>query len=390
MSKLRQWQRGLEYAWWSSVTPLVNHEVVPVPSPFHLTFSVTHRCNSRCRMCYIWQKESGKDLNIEEISRIFAQNDFSSLTALTLTGGEPTLRNDLVDLLVTVTRACPRIHQVTLATNGFNPRRTIEQVKGCLGVLQANPSIERFFVQVSLDGVGELHDLIRGVPGFYDRVMETLVFLKKMAQTEERLSLKLSSTVQPANVDSVSELQGLAEHLDIPIRFGALVFSSRYYGNIADEALRFKPEQAKRTSAIFSQMADANPGANVKFYYRDAARMALGAQRTKVCMQGYYGFVLEHDGNVYPCVNCEDRAFGNLCTHSFREVWRGTHAQALRREMRAHCCPGCTSICYTLPGDIVQVADVAWQRLMRRVQTRLTRFGSSTDSRAPDQQSTRA
>jgi radical SAM protein with 4Fe4S-binding SPASM domain len=319
-------------------------------------------------MCHLWQYEKSRDLSVEEVQRIFEDNDFSSLTALTLTGGEPTLRGDLVDLLGIITHACPRLHQVTLATNGLESQRVIEQVKSCLREILDNSSIERFVVQVSLDGIGELHDRIRGVRGFHDRVIETLTLLKEMAREEQRLALKISSTVQPANVDSVHELQELAKGLGIPIRFGALVFSPCYYENtLGNGALRFAPEQATRAAAVFSELADADPGANVKFYYRDAARMMLGAQRAQTCMMGYYGFVIEYDGNVYPCVNCEDRTFGNLCKQSFRELWWGAHAQAIRCEMRARCCPVCASICYTLPSNLMQAADIGWRRLLRRV-----------------------
>jgi len=318
-------------------------------------------------MCRLWQDRKSKDLSVEEVQRIFVDNDFSSLTALTLTGGEPTLRDNLSDLLGIIAQACPRLHQITLATNGFESQHVIEQVKSCLREIPDNSSIERFIVQVSLDGSGELHDRIRGVRGFHDRVIETLILLKEMAREEQRLALKISSTVQPANVDSVLELRVLAQHLGVPIRFGALVFSPCYYGNTPDvTALRFTPEQAARARAVFSELADADPGASVKFYYRDAARIISGARRTQACMMGYYGFVIEHDGSVYPCVNCEDRVFGNLCKQSFQELWWGAHAQAIRREMRARCCPTCASICYTLPGSLVQVTDIGWRRFSRR------------------------
>ena len=360
----------LQYAWWSSLTPLVNSRLVAVPSPFHLTYVVSHRCNARCVMCHLWQEKDNQDMSAEKVRRIFSDNNFSSLTALTLTGGEPTLRRDLAELLGIIAHACPQLRQVTLATNGLNPQRTVEQVNACIEAIPIDSSIKRFTLQVSLDGVGEVHDQIRGIPGFYDRVMETVHLLKDLERGEHRLSLKLSSTIQPANVDFVGDVRALAKQVSIPVRFGATVLSPHYYNNIDDQHLRFTPEQAKRAAAHFIELAETSPEDSVKFYYRDAARMMLGAQRGKVCMMGFYGCVLEYDGRVFPCVNCEIQAFGNLQEKPFRDLWWGKQAEALRRDMRRRCCPTCTSICSAMPDNIVKVLDLFWHRFSDQVRAK--------------------
>jgi len=222
-------------------------------------------------------------------------------------------------------------------------------------------------VQVSLDGVGELHDRIRGIPGYFQRVIETIRLLKGLALENEKLVVKLSSTIQPANVESVSATQAFARELGLPIRFGALVFSSGYYQNIDNNCdLNYTHEQAKKASYFFSKLANEDLGSNVKFYYRDAAKMVLGAQRSKVCMMGYYGFVLEHDGAVYPCVNCETKALGNLRKQNFKEIWEGSDIHKLRQNIRADCCPTCASICYTLPGNIIEVMDLSLHRILQQ------------------------
>jgi MoaA/NifB/PqqE/SkfB family radical SAM enzyme len=366
ISRLIEQRDDLDLLWWSSVTPLVNRGIIPVPSPFSLTFIVTMRCNSRCTMCNIWNTNEREELSLDEVRRIFKENDFSPLSSLTLTGGEPTLRKDLPELLEIIVDACPRLRQVTLATSGLNTNRTIELVKACLKVISLNENVKRFTVQVSVDGVGELHDRIRGIPGYFKRVIETLRLLKDLAVENKKLALKLSSTIQPANVESVAGTQEFAKELGLPIRFGALVFSSSYYqNNDTIGSLNYTPEQAKQAAAFFSKLADEEAGSNLKFYYRDAAKMVFGAQRSKVCMMGYYGFVLEHDGAVYPCVNCETKAFGNLREQSFGKIWKRPDAKQLRQDIRANCCTTCASICYSLPGNVVEVIDVSLHRIIK-------------------------
>ena len=77
--------------------------------------------------------------------------------------------------------------------------------------------------------------------------------------------------------------------------------------------------------------------------------MIQGRSRSRRCMMGFFGFVLEHDGGVYPCVNCEDASFGNLLHEPFEQVWFGRQANEARRQLRASCCSTCTSMCYVQP-----------------------------------------
>jgi MoaA/NifB/PqqE/SkfB family radical SAM enzyme len=110
-----------------------------------------------------------------------------------------------------------------------------------------------------------------------------------------------------------------------------------------------------------------------RFYYQDMANMVQGNPRGRRCMMGFYAFVLEHDGNVYPCVNCEKNSFGNLLTDSFQELWFGGRANDARRELRSACCPTCTSVCYPLPVNAREVAALSWRRWRRRIKSRLNK-----------------
>ena len=358
--------RNVDLAYWSAITPLVNRGTLPVPAPFNMTVVVTKRCNSRCTMCYIWRENEKGELSLSEFEKIFSENDFSSLTSLTLTGGEPTLRADLPKILGIILNACPKLRQITLATSGLNTKRTVDLVQACLKMISQHEMVRRFSVQISLDGVGALHDVIRGIPGYFDHVTKTIDLLKGLAKENKILDLKLSSTIQPANVEAATTTREFAREIGLPIRFGAIVFSSSYYMNTENPSIRnFTKEQSEQAEAFFSDLAEAEPGSNIKFYYRDAAKMVTGAERSKVCMMGYYGFVLEHDGSVFACVNCEDKPLGNLLKQSFREIWWGKAANELRRQIRNDCCTTCASICYTLPGNVAEVMDVAFHRLLK-------------------------
>jgi len=93
--------------------------------------------------------------------------------------------------------------------------------------------------------------------------------------------------------------------------------------------------------------------------------MVQGQPRRRRCMMGFYGFVLEHDGSVYPCVNCEGTSFGNLLTTSFEQLWFGGIAEQARRQLRTSCCPTCTSMCYVQPTSATEIIALKLLKLSR-------------------------
>jgi MoaA/NifB/PqqE/SkfB family radical SAM enzyme len=163
-------------------------------------------------------------------------------------------------------------------------------------------------------------------------------------------------------------LLDLAGEAGLPIRFGALVLSPSYYGNAAlAERLVLDGADAKTAGRFFQELATRQEGENVSLYYHDAARMVLGAERTHACMMGYYGMVLECDGFVYPCVNCESKSFGDLRRIPLWQLWRGSAARQVRQELHDHCCVTCPSICYTLPGSASQACALLLARARKRL-----------------------
>ena len=96
------------------------------PRPLNLTFSVTYRCNAKCRTCNVWKKRVD-DLTLLEYTRLFASVG-RSLYWATFSGGEPFLRPDLPDIIIACYEQCrPAI--VNIPTNGL--------LKARLSVFQA-------------------------------------------------------------------------------------------------------------------------------------------------------------------------------------------------------------------------------------------------------------
>ena len=142
--------------------------------PMNLTFSVTNRCQSRCKTCKIWelyQKSPDKqreELTLDEIEKIF--RSMGHIFIFNMSGGEPFLRSDIVEIVRLACRyLTPGI--VHIPTNAIASKKIEQDVIAILKLIQANnPSIQ-LTVKPSLDHVGEKHDDIRGVKGNFEKVI---------------------------------------------------------------------------------------------------------------------------------------------------------------------------------------------------------------------------
>jgi len=351
----------------SILTPIIDHRLVPYP--YMMTFVTTRRCNSRCKMCNIWRDKTSPFLSLDQIDHIFRRNNFSFVRILTLTGGEPSLRPDLPEVLKIIGTYCPNLELIQLATNGLRPAYILEQVRQMLNWVEAElKSVYRFDVQVSLDGIGEIHDWVRGVPGSFQRVLETLERLIALKSDFPKLGIRLSTVVVPHNLPYLEVLQAFASERGLPISFSPVILSREYYSNLQNrDALSFPADQDVQVANFFNRLSQQEQS-NLRYYYKDIGYMLLGRTRQRQCMMGFYGFVLEHDGNIYPCVNCENHSFGNLLHIPFEEAWFGAHATSVRQQLRQECCPMCSSLCYPLPVNLLEVIDLWWrQKVIPRV-----------------------
>jgi radical SAM protein with 4Fe4S-binding SPASM domain len=327
-------------------------------------------------MCLIWKEKDSPFLSLDAVERIFSQNDFSFLRSITLTGGEPTLRADLPELFAIVLKAAPAAEHVLLATSGLNTRRTIEYVTRALETMESrHPRVRRFDVQISLDGIGEVHDTVRGIPGFFGKVQDSLAGLREVQKRFPRLNLLLSCVLMPYNLPHVASLREFAQRESLTIRYSPVVISETYYNNLHGVGSLNLPGAAVSPAREFFEQLGREDPTSVRFYYQDMAGMVQGKRRARRCMMGFFGFVLEHDGQVYPCVNCEGASFGSLLSEPFEKIWFGDGAEAARGRLRASCCPTCTSMCYTQPVNALELLEVK-RRRWRQVHSR--RSGGSS------------
>ncbi len=163
-------------------------------------FFVTSVCNAKCRTCFYWEELNRKgDLTWEEIQKVSAT--MPPFTDLWLSGGEPMLRRELADILH-LFYVNNGIRWVNLPTNGLLPERTAERVAK---ICTDNPKLQ-LDLNVAMDGLYEVQDSIRSVPGNFQMTLKTLEVLQPCRQQFANLRVNINTVICAENFDDILEI----------------------------------------------------------------------------------------------------------------------------------------------------------------------------------------
>ncbi|MGB8266466.1 MAG: radical SAM protein [Candidatus Velthaea sp.] len=333
--------------------------------PRMLTYTVTFTCNARCVMCDSWRKDSKGDLTLAEVGRIFAQ--LPPMDAVRLTGGEPFVRRDLLDIArVAISTVKPALLHVT--SNGFLTDRIVD-------FCERRPRTTPLNLLISIDGVGDKHDLIRGHDGAFRSAMRTVEALAPRRK-ELRLNLAVNQTiVDAAGAAQYRELHDVLAPLGIKNQVVVAYKESATYSIVQEANLApaypgaFEPFEGlsrEQLETLFDEVeadvAEFAPAERVaKRYYLEGIRNRLLAQEPSPnppCVALRAHLRIFPNGDV-PVCQFNSRKVGNLRTQTFEEVWFGEPADESRAWVRA--CPGCWAECEVLPsavysGDLIKHA----------------------------------
>src|ERR671920_2160068 len=129
---------------------------------------VTSRCNAKCATCFYWDElNQPGDMTYEQIERV--SRTMPPITDLWLSGGEPTLRHD-ADEIIRLFVENNGVRRLIIPTNGLLKTRTFSLVDNALSL---NSELH-LYLNVALDGYGETHDRVRGVPGNWARTLDCI------------------------------------------------------------------------------------------------------------------------------------------------------------------------------------------------------------------------
>lgn len=275
----------------------------------------------RCQMCNIWKYPSDSKLEI-------SARDLEILPKLkfvNITGGEPFQRKDISDIVAVAFEKAPR---VVISTSGWHYDRIVD-------LARQYPNIG---IRVSIEGLSQLNDELRGRAGGFDRGLKLLFKLREMGVKD----IGFGITVSNRNSQDMLQLYRLAKELKL--EFATAAFHNSFYFHKEDNVITNQNQVIADFEELINLLLKEN---HPKSWFRAFFNLGLigyvkGEKRMLPCEAGTANFFIEPYGDVYPCNGLEDRiwkeSMGNIRDFSsFEDLWYSVQAERVRDMVRQ--CP---------------------------------------------------
>lgn len=324
--------------------------------PRFLTYTVTYTCNARCIMCDSWKIPSPNDLTLAELEGVFRQ--LPRMDAVRLTGGEPFVRKDLLDIAHLVQDVLkPAFLHIT--TNGFLTDRILKFVE------ERRRDVP-LAVLVSIDGLKEKHNHVRGRDTAWDSAIKTVRELAARRRSH-RLTVAVNQTIVDAEgADHFKllreELRPLGVHNQMVMAYDvSATYSTERDIDVAPTQMGsfstfgdFSEERLRALFAAVEESLEDLPAAErlaKRYYLRGIASRLLRGEGSPNpgCVALNSHMRLFPNGDIPTC-QFNSKVVGNLRKNTFREVWFGERAGEQRDWVKK--CPGCWAECEVLPSAI--------------------------------------
>jgi MoaA/NifB/PqqE/SkfB family radical SAM enzyme len=322
--------------------------------PTVLIFNCTWVCDARCEMCSNWKRGDRKlDMTFAQIEKCFQSDFWKHIEIANVSGGEPTTRNDLVEICEVMLDRFPRLRKFGINTTGLTPKRAIPMIEKIAAACQKRGII--FATRVSIDGVGDMHNLVRNVPRGFDKAYETIQAMREM-QSRYQFNYGVSTTIFSMNLNDAENILAWARKEKLDIVFNMIRFTEPMLGNTGLENVQ-KPAglEEERMRQFFLDRVRMDPlmdGQNyIYMHYTDM--IANGYHRLAPCPFQSQGIMLNPEGGLYFCENSD--AIGNVTEHDPGELYFRKASQAHRDEVRDKKCPTCLSPCQMNVAAVKQV-----------------------------------
>jgi len=261
--------------------------------PFQCLVQVTNRCNMQCSFCDFWPNgvPSREELSLTDFQRIAAELAELGCFLVSIEGGEPFVRPDLVDIV----RAFAARHLPLLYTNGWYVDEGKAKALFEAGLKQ---------VGVSIDFPDARHDAKRKWPRAFERACRAIELLRDAAPHGGK-QVHVMTVLMKDNEEDIEALLQLSKSMGVGHCFTLLSAKGFRRGHVDSLPSRpLSPElaQAWRRHPHMRMFRDYLQGVDV---FRDGGEMPR-------CRAGEQSFNIDHVGNVAPCIEKIDRIAGNV------------------------------------------------------------------------------
>ncbi len=300
-----------------------------------IVWNITRRCNLKCIHCYAQAKDQvfDNELTTEEGKNLIDDLSQFKVPVLLLSGGEPTIREDLP---VLAAYAIEKGMRAVISTNGTLITQQMARVLKDIGLS---------YVGISLDGMEKIHDRFRGVKGAFRAALEGI----KNCQ-DAGIKVGLRFTINKFNIDEIENIFNLLEDMDIPRAcFYHLVYAGRGSKLVEEDLTHDETRKAvdlimDLTKKLYDKGKEKEiltvdnhadgPYVYLRLLKEDPKRAAEVLELLKMNEGNNSGRgigCISWDGEVYADQFWRHYSFGNVRKRPFSEIWTDTSEPLMKK-----------------------------------------------------------
>jgi MoaA/NifB/PqqE/SkfB family radical SAM enzyme len=323
--------------------------------PTVLIYNCTFVCDARCEMCGNWKMGDRKsDMTLEELDRVMAHDFWGAVENLNISGGEPTTRNDLPEMVELFQRRLPRMRKIGINTTGLTPHRAIPMLTRAVEFSAEKDLL--LSVRVSLDGIGDIHNQVRQVKSGFDKACQTIDAMQALSARHGNFQFGIAATIFAMNLEDAENILAWAKSKGLDIVFNMLRFTDNMLNNKSlEEKIHFRRREEEFMRKFFlDRVSEESVLSGQAFMYLHYADMiANGYQRTMPCPFQSQGLLLNPEGNLFYCENSQK--LGNVLEENAEKLYFRAANLAHREDIKNKTCPTCLSPCQVNVGAMKQV-----------------------------------
>ena len=293
--------------------------------PKVLNLNIIDSCNSKCTMCNIWKQEEALEISPDELKTILTNPLFSELTHIGVTGGEPTLREDLPEIYSAIIDVTPNIIGLSIITNSIES----EQVIGTISKIKAicDQRNVGFSAMISIDGVGKVHDSVRGIKGNF----ETAISVFKTLQNKLNIPTSFGCTISKINAWDADDLLYYAKNNNMYGRFRVAETINRLYNHNRGKVIRNFDEDETYNLLLFFEKLKLTYERNKTYQrtYSSIQNILKGGERLIGCPYHNNGIVLGSKGQISYCAP-KSKEIGNALNTSALDLYKNNFKEKER------------------------------------------------------------
>jgi polysaccharide pyruvyl transferase WcaK-like protein/molybdenum cofactor biosynthesis enzyme MoaA len=250
-------------------------------------------------MCNVWKKENQHDyeMNADEIGKVFSQKLFKKVKHIGLSGGEPFVRNDIDKIIKEIIKNLPQLKGISIISNGTLTNKIMEKLPIISKICEDDDKY--ISIAFSIDGIEEIHNIVRGNGSSFKSLINTLNGLKKMNFN----NISLCCTITKYNLDNLYQVLEFAKERKIYIKFRVATRIERLHNENLEDNYNFTREEKIKIAKFYDKLvAQYEKSWHQKFYYMATKEQLLnGSKRQTGCDWRNKGISLDAEGNLYYC-----------------------------------------------------------------------------------------